>query len=126
MFSSRVISIVVGLLASVSIGSRAPSKSALEIGMVFVDMTQYLDTGPIDLLALMGERYILAFMVGGKIDSQKVKMNIHYISQNGKDPIQTAEGLSILPTVGRFSFLLTFKLLPNSVLIDIVRQCSAP
>jgi hypothetical protein len=58
MFSSRVISLVVGLLASVSIGSRAPSKSALKIGMVFVDMTQYLDTGPIDLLAMMGERYI--------------------------------------------------------------------
>jgi len=66
--------------------------------MMFVDMTQYLDTGPIDLLAMMGESYVSAFMLGGKIDEQKLKINIYYISENGKTPIGTTAGLKILPT----------------------------
>jgi len=98
MLYSRAISIVVGLLASVSNGAKTPSKSTLNVGMMFVDMTQYLDTGPIDLLAMMGESYVSAFMLGGKIDEQKLKMNIYYISENGKTPIGTTAGLKILPT----------------------------
>jgi hypothetical protein len=108
MFSSRAISIVVGLLASVSNCARAPSKSTLNVGMMFVDMTQYLDTGPVDLLAMMGERYVSAFMLGGKIDSQKLKMEIYYLSDNGRDPIQTTAGLKIMPTVRRVFFSKTF------------------
>jgi putative intracellular protease/amidase len=108
MFSSRVISIVVGLLASVSIGSKTPSKPTLKVGMMFVDMTQFLDTSPIDLLAMMGERYVSAFMLRGKIDSQKLKMDIYYVSENGRDPIQTTAGLKIMPTVRRLFFSTSF------------------
>jgi hypothetical protein len=99
MLSSRAVSIVVGLLACASNAAKTPSKSTLSVGMMFVDMTQYLDTGPIDLLAMMGEHYVSAFMLGGKIDAQKLKIDIHYISESGKDPINTTAGLKILPTV---------------------------
>jgi hypothetical protein len=101
MLSSRAISVVVGLLASVSNAAKTPSKSTLNVGMMFVDMTQYGDTGPADLFAMMGERYVSAFAVGGKIDAQKVKMEIYYLSEDGKTPIQTTAGLSVMPTVRR-------------------------
>ena len=74
MLSYRAISIVVGVLAIVSDGAKTPSKSTLNIGMMFVDMTQYLDTGPIDLLAMMGEGYVSTFLLGGKIEEQKLKV----------------------------------------------------
>src|SRR4051812_44970540 len=97
----QAISVVVGLLGGVSSTARTPSKSTLNVGMMFVDMTQYLDTGPIDLLAMMGEDYVSAFMLGGKIDSQKLKLKIYYISESGKDAVDTTAGLKIYPTVCR-------------------------
>src|ERR1700744_4324576 len=105
MLSSRALFTAIGLLASISNAAKAPSKSKLSVGMMFVDMTQYLDTGPIDLLAMMGESYISTFQLGEKIDQQQLKMDIHYISEDGKTPIVTTAGLKVLPTVRFPAFL---------------------
>jgi hypothetical protein len=106
MLSSPALSIVIGLLAGFSNAAKTPSKSKLNVGMMFVDMTQYLDTGPIDLLAMMGESYVSMLLLNGKIDEQKLKMDMHYISENGKTPIITTAGVKILPTVSLLKVFL--------------------
>jgi hypothetical protein len=91
-------------LATISVcfpsASKQPSKSSLAVGILFVNATaQHLDTGPADLIAMMGKKYIGLFHTPKLLADQAVDLNLLWISEDGQ-PIETTSGAKISMTVG--------------------------
>jgi hypothetical protein len=77
-----------------------PSKSSLNVGMLFVNTTQFLDTGAMDLMAMMSTDYIDLVHVPQPMKGQAVKMNIIWISENG-GPVDTTAKVNLMMTASQ-------------------------
>jgi hypothetical protein len=84
---------------SASVSAREPSKSKLTVGMLFVAPTQFLDTGPIDLISLMSKSYIGGIMAPQPIKAQAIDMDIHYISETGTGTMEMTANARLGMTV---------------------------
>ncbi len=79
-----------------------PSKSSLNVGMLFVNTTQFLDAGAMDLMAMLSTDYIDLVHAPQPIKGQAVKMNILWISENG-GPVDTTARVNLMMTASGFS-----------------------
>jgi hypothetical protein len=77
---------------------REPSKSALTVGMLFVAKTQFLDTGPMDILAVMSSDYVSMLHVPKRLKDMAIKMNLVWISETG-EPVETTSKVKLEMTV---------------------------
>lgn len=80
---------------------RTPSKSSLDVGMLFLakEGTEYLDTGGIDLLAMLTPEYQTLIGSSKQLQDQAVKMNVHYISETGTLPMPLTGNAKLVMTV---------------------------
>jgi hypothetical protein len=82
---------------------RQPSKSKLSVGMLFVapEGTQYLDTGGIDMFALMSPSYVKMIGTTKEISDKAVNMDFHFISKTGNSPMNLTGDAKLVMSVSR-------------------------
>ena len=82
--------------------------------------TEYLDTGGIDLLAMMTPEYLGLIGAPKGLHDKAVKMNIQYISSTGQDSMPLTANAKLVMTV-RLQFPSSYFVVERGILMTVSR-----